>query len=293
MNPPAGAWIAASRGVSEFPKLVRIAIPGEGMRHMKSLQVVVIILFVILIAPGNAAAGGPFGTPEPVVKGAGGLHTGIGYWFHEDTYKDGVEQVIRQNQVYSELGYGSKNGWEITARVGMSDLKGIDAFSSSSASTATAKNDFEEHGKFFGTVGAKGFYPFNGTFGVGAFIRGTYYFSDFSDTASGTRNGVPFSNELRVKNLWDVDFGVGFQITVPSGIKLYCGPVARYAELTMLSSADIAGVRFPAGETTLKNKTGWGGFAGIELPLAKGFRLNLEGRCDERWSAGAAVLYAY
>jgi hypothetical protein len=61
----------------------------------------------------------------------------------------------------------------------------------------------------------------------------------------------------------------------------------------VLSSADVAGVRFPAGETTLKNRAGFGGFAGAEFPLAKGFRLNLEGRYDERWSSGAAVIYVY
>ena len=197
---------------------------------MKSLKVIVIIVFVILIAPGRAAAGGPFGPPQPIAKEAGGYHTGIGYWFHEDKYKNGTEQVTRQNQVYSELGYGSRNGWEITARVGMSDLKLIDAFSSSTASTTTSKKDFEEHGKFFSTVGAKGFYPFNKTFGMGAFIQGTYYFSDFTDTVSGTRNGVPFSVELRVKNLWDVNFGMGFQATVPYGIKMYLGPYVYYSE---------------------------------------------------------------
>jgi hypothetical protein len=257
---------------------------------MKRLQVIVIVLFVILSAPGKAAAGGPFGTPEPAAKEAGGLHTGIGYWFHEDTYKDGTELVTRQNQIYSELGYGSGNRWEITARVGMSDLKGIDAFSSSNASTSTSKKDFEEHGKFFSTVGAKGFYPFSRTFGIGAFVQGSYFFSDFTDTVSGIRVGVPFSSELRVKNLWDVNFGLGLQVTVPYGIKIYCGPVARYSELTVLASADG---KFPAGETTMRNKTGFGGFAGIDLPLAKGFRLNLEGQYDQRWSAGAAVLYAY
>ena len=170
------------------------------------------------------------------------MHTGIGYWFHEDKYKNGTEQVTRQNQVYSELGYGSRNGWEITARVGMSDLKLIDAFSSSTASTATSKKDFEEHGKFFGTLGAKGFYPFNKTFGMGAFIQGTYYFSDFTDTVSGTRNGVPFSAELRVKNLWDVNFGMGFQVTVPHDIKLYIGPYVHYSEFKVSPSADVAGL---------------------------------------------------
>jgi hypothetical protein len=261
--------------------------------HMKNLRVIVIIVFVILTASERAAAGGPFGPPQPVVKGAGGLHTGIGYWFHEDKYKNGTEQVTRQNQVYSEVGYGFRNGWEITARVGMSDLKIIDAFRSSTTSTATSKQDFEEHGKFFGTVGAKGFYPLNKTFGMGAFIQGTYYFSDFTDPVSGTRSGVPFSVELRVKNLWDVNFGMGFQVNVPYGIKMYLGPYAHYSEFKVSPSADVAGIALASGETTMKNKTGFGGFTGIVVPLAKGFRLNLEGQYTERLSVGAAVLYVY
>lgn len=260
---------------------------------MKSFKVIMFILFVTLIAPARTSASGPFGPPQPIVKGEGGYHTGIGYWFHEDTYKNGTEQVTRQNQVYSELGYGSRNGWEITVRVGMSDLKLIDAFDSSTASTATSKRDFEENGKFFSSVGAKGFHPFNKTVGVGAFIQGTYYFSDFADTVSGTRNGVPFSVELRVKNLWDVNFGMGFQVTVPYGIKMYIGPHVHYSEFKLSPSADVAGVAFASGGTTMKNKTNFGGFSGIEVPLAKGFRLNLEGQYTERLSVGAAVIYVY
>ena len=41
--------------------------------HMKSLKVIVMIVFVILIAPGRAAAGGPFGPPQPVVKRGRGI----------------------------------------------------------------------------------------------------------------------------------------------------------------------------------------------------------------------------
>ncbi|MCX5838509.1 MAG: hypothetical protein NTW71_08335 [Deltaproteobacteria bacterium] len=260
---------------------------------MKSYKVIVMIVFVLLIAPGRAAAGGSFGPPQPIAKETGGYHTGIGYWFHEDTYKNGMEQVTRQNQVYSELGYGSRNGWEITARVGMSDLKLIDAFRSSSASTATSKRDFEEHGKFFSTVGAKGFYPFNKIFGMGAFVQGSYYFSDFTDTVSGTRNGVPFSVELGVKNLWDVNFGIGFQATLPYGIKMYLGPYIYYSEAKVSPSTNITGLAFASGEMTIKNKTLIGGFTGIEVLLAKGFRLNVEGQYSERLSAGAAVTYLY
>lgn len=260
---------------------------------MKSLKIILMILFVILTVPGRAAAGGPFGPLQPLVREAAGIHTGIGYWLQEEIYKKDTEQVTRQNQVYSELSYGSRNGWEITARVGMSDMKLIDTFRSSAASTTTSKKDFEEHGKFFSTLGAKGFYPFSNDFGMGAFIQGTYYFSDFTDTVSGTRNGVPFLVELRVKDLWDVNFGMGLQVTVSDGIKMYIGPYVHYSEFKASPSADIAGIPLAEGETAMKNKNGFGGFVGIEVPLAKGFRLNLEGQYAERLSAGAAVLYVY
>jgi hypothetical protein len=260
---------------------------------MKSLKVIVLILFGILIVPGSVDASGPFGPPQPIVKGAEGLHTGIGYWFHEDRYKNGTEHVTRQNQIYSELGYGSRNRWEITGRVGMSDLKIIDAYSSSTASTATSKKDFEENGKFFGTVGAKGFYPFNERVGIGAFIQGTFYFNDYADTVSGTRNGAPFSVELRVRDVWDVSFGMGFQVAVPYNIKMYIGPYVHYSEFKISPSADVAGTAFASRGTTMKNKTGFGGFTGVEVPLAKGFRLNLEGQYSERLSVGAAVIYVY
>ncbi len=260
---------------------------------MKSLKVVVIIVFVMLSIPGRAAAGGPFGPPQPMAKEAGGLHTGLGYWFQEDKFKNGAEQATRQNQVYSELGYGSRNSWEVTARVGLSDLKLIDAFSSSTASTVTSKKDFEDQRIFFSTVGTKGYYPFNKTFGLGAFIQGTYYLSDFSDSVSGTRNGAPFSVELSVKNFWEVNGGLGFQATILEGLKVYIGPYVHYSELKVSSSGDVDGLAYASGETTMKNKTVFGGYTGVEVPLGKGFRLNLEGQYTERVSVGAAVIYVY
>jgi hypothetical protein len=260
---------------------------------MKIINIIVIIVFVILMAPGRAAAGGPFGPPQPSAKEAGGLHTGIGYWFHEDKYKNGTEQVIRQNQVYSEAGYGIKNCWDIYVRVGISDLNVSDAFSSTSAAAIAVKNDFEENMNYFGAFGTKGFYPFGKTFGMGAFIQGTYYFRDFTDNVSGTQNGAPFTIELRMKNLWDVNFGIGFQATVPYGIKMYLGPYVYYSEAKVSPSTNVAGLALASGETTIKNKTSIGGFTGIEVPLAKGFRLNLEGQYSERLSAGAAVTYSY
>ncbi len=239
-----------------------------------------------------AAAGGPLGPPQPVSKATGGLYTAIGYWHQEDEYKNGTENLTGQNQFYSQLGYGARH-WEIFGRIGIADLKISDAFRSNRASTTTSKSDFEDNWSFFGTFGAKGFYPFNETFGLGAFAQGSYYFQDFTDPVAGTQNGAPFTAELRVKNLWDVYFGVSFQARVPYGLKLYIGPYAYYSEARASLSADIPGLGFEPGEVTIKNKTSAGGYAGIDVPLARGFHLHVEGQYSARFAVGAAVSYSY
>jgi hypothetical protein len=250
------------------------------------------LAFILLVLNGTAAAGGLFGAPQSVSKEAGGLHTGIGYNYYEDKYENGTDLVVRQNQVFSHLGYGARN-WEIYGRIGGADLKISDAFSTTQASTATSKNDFEDNWKIFGTLGAKGFYPFNATFGVGAFIQGSYYFSDFTDRVSGIRNGAPFTAELKVKNLWDVNFGVGLQATAPKDIKIYIGPYVYYSDARISPSAKIPGLDFAAEDIRIKNKATAGGYAGVDVPLARGFHLNVEGQYAERFSGGVMVTYSY
>jgi hypothetical protein len=250
-------------------------------------------VLIIFTVHNTAVAGGPFGPPQPVSKEAGGLYTGIGYWYHEDIYKNGTEHLIRQNQVYSHVGYGAKNLWEIYARIGVSDLKIFDAYNSTNPLTTTYKNNFEENWKFFGTLGAKGFYPVNSTFGIGAFIQGTYYFDKFSDEVLGSDDGTPFTAQLKIKNLWDVNCGVGLQATVPYDIKLYIGPYAYYSQAKASLLSNITTLEFEAGEVTIKNKTNLGGYAGAFIPLGKSFHLNIEGQYSERLSVGTAVTYAY
>ena len=240
-----------------------------------------------------AAASGLFGSPQSIARDTGGLHTGIGYWYQEDKYNAGTDYLVRRNQLYSEVGYGTKNYWDIYARVGITDLNVTGAFNSTSAATITGKTDFEENTNYFGTLGTKGFYPFDKRFGIGAFIQGTYFFRDSTDYAVGTRNGAPFAVELRLQNLWDVNLGIGLQATVPYGIKLYLGPYGSYGEARVSPSPLAAGVALASGTTTIKNKMNFGGFTGIEVPLAKGFRLNVEGQYAERLSGGAAVTYSY
>jgi hypothetical protein len=258
----------------------------------KTLKRILLAVFILVAAKGTAAAGGLFGPPQSVSREAGGVYTGVGYWYHEDKYKNGTEWATQQNQIFSQLGYGTKH-WDIYGRVGISDLKIADALRSTPGSTTTSKNDFEDNGEFFGTLGAKGFYPFNKTFGIGVFVQGSYYFTDFTDDVPGSFNGVPFRANLKVKNLWAVNGGIGFQATVPHGIKLYIGPYASYSEFKASLSQDVPGLKFESGEAPMNNTTNIGGFAGLDVPLAKGFHLNMEGQFSEKFSVGAIVTFSY
>lgn len=260
------------------------------LKNFLSMALTVLLIFSIKT---TAAAAGLFGAPQTVSKETGGLNTAIGYWYHEDTYTNDADHIIRQNEIYSQVAYGAKNIWEIYARIGVSGLKIFDVFSSTNTFTTTSKNDFEENWKFFGTLGAKSFYPINKTFGIGAFIQGTYYFSNFTDDVAGTSYSVPFTTDLKVKNLWDVNFGVGFQATIPYGIRLYAGPYVYYSEAKVSLAAKIPGLEYAAGNISIENKSIAGGFAGVDIPLAKGFRLNVEGQYSDRFSVGAAVIYTY
>jgi len=260
---------------------------------IKNFPVIALTVLLILSIGQTVTASGLFGPLQTVSREDGGLNTAIGYWYHEDTYQNDTNHTIRQNEIYSQAAYGAKNIWEIYARIGISDLKIFDIFNSTDASTTTNKNDFEENWKFFGTLGAKGFYPINKVFGVGAFIQGTSYFSNFTDDIVGTISGTPFTTDLKVKNLWDVNFGAGLQVTIPHGIKLYAGPYIYYSEAEISLASNIPGLEYSAGDVSIKNKTMLGGFTGLDIPLIKGFHLNIEGQFSDRFSTGAAVSYTY
>jgi len=231
-----------------------------------------VLASLFFIISQTAMAAGLFGSPQTVSREAGGLNTAIGYRYHEDTYKDVADIKIRQNEIYSQAAYGAKNIWEVYGRLGMSDLKIEDVF--------------KDNEKFSGTLGVKAFYPVSQTWGVGAFVQGTYYFSDFTDKVS--RNKV-----VEVDNFWNVNCGIGLQVALPRGTKMYAGPYLYYSEAKLSLSSGIRDLGYAAGNFTVENKSIAGGFAGLDIPLAKGFRLNVEGQYAERFSAGAAISYTY
>jgi len=254
----------------------------------------VIAALLMFFVPGTAVPSGLFGPPQSLSRDEGGLNTSIGYGYHEDKIENGDDFVIRQNQLYSQVAYGgARRLWEVYGRIGIADLEIEDAFRSESASTTSSGDDFEENGEFFGTLGAKVFYPLRGAFGVGAFIQGSYFFGDFKDRVSGIQNGESYSTELKVKDFWDVYSGIALQAAVPYGVILYAGPYVYYSEAKASSSRNIPGLKLAAEDDTLENKTAVGGFAGVQVPLGKGFSLNLEGRYSEEFSVGIAVNYTY
>ena len=230
-------------------------------KNVKAVAISVILMFMF---PGIIFAGGMFGPPQTISKKEGGLNTGIGYLRHEDKFENGGTYVVKQNQVYTQAGYGAGDLWEIYGRFGMSDIE---------------IGSFEDNMKnFFGTLGGKIYYPYSQAFGIGVFVQGTYFFSDFTGLVPGT------ATEIKIRDMWDANFGIGIQATLPCGTRLYAGPFVYYSE---------AEVSHPASESTISNRTAAGGFAGIDMPLGKGFRLNLETQFSDRFSAGAAVTFTY
>lgn len=254
-----------------------------------------LILFTLFVIAWSdpAQAAGLFGAPQTLSVRTGGLNTAVSYLYHEDVYEYDRSYVVRQHQLYSQAAYGAKNNWEIYGRIGVADLTVSDAFASAEPSTTTGKKNAEENWKFFGTLGAKVFYPVSAVFGFGAFVQGTYHFSYYTDNVSGESTGVPFEADLKIKNLWDVHGGLGVQVTLPGDFRLYGGPYVYYSEAKVSLFPSVSGLGFSEGHCRFKNSSLVGGYAGVDVPLAKGFRLNLEGRYSERFSFGAAVSYVY
>jgi len=241
----------------------------------------------------TANAAGLFGAPQTVSRYAGGLNTAVGYQYYEDVYENGVEHVIKQNQVYSQVAYGAKNSWEIYARFGISDLTLAGVFSSSNTTTVTGKSDFDENWKWFGTAGVKIFYPVNPHVGFGAFIQGTYHFSYFTDSVCVQNTGRYFETDFKVKNLWDVHGGLAVQVTLPFDIRLYGGPYVYYSEARVSLLPAVSALGYSCGSGSWQNHSIIGGYAGVDVPIRNGFRLNMEGKYSERFSGGIAISYTY
>ena len=125
-----------------------------------NFKIFTLAALIILVFNTLALASGLFGPPQTVSKETGGLNTAIGYFYYEDTFKKDTDHLIRQNSIYSQVGYGANNMWEIYGRIGVADLKIFDVFISTDALTTTNKNNFEENWKFLVLWGQRAFIRF-------------------------------------------------------------------------------------------------------------------------------------
>jgi hypothetical protein len=256
--------------------------------HRKKISAAAVLIAVLL--PGIIFAAGLFGPPQTVSRKDGGLNTAIGYWHYEDKLKDGGEYVLKQNQLYSHAGYGSRDIWEIYGRLGIADLKLENAFSPSDSLTSVSKTNMgDTWNNIFGTLGGKAFYPYNQIFGIGAFVQGTYFFNYFNDNTSGSRAGIPINAGVKLKDMWNLNIGVGGQMSTGDA-KFYLGPYFYRTETRAYPSS--SGIQFPH-DTTLDSKANFGVFAGIDVPIGRGFRFNIESQYAERLSLGAAISFTY
>ena len=123
-------------------------------------------------------------------------------------------------------------------------------------------------------------------------MQGSYFFNDFKDRVAGTSNGAFFSSELDIKNPRDINVGLNLQIMAPSNVKFYLGPYYYYWEAGACQSPGIAGLPIASGQS-LRNNANFGVLAGADMPIGKGFHLNIESQYSERISAGAAITFAY
>jgi len=258
------------------------------------------IAIAAIFATGSMVYAGQFGPPEPAAK-EGKAALGIGYFNYSAKWKpkdsDGDEdKVIRQNQTYLQLSYGLAKNWEAYLRVGGADSKIKDTFWTSAGEAALSgfKPDFKDGYKPFGTIGVKGVFNITPSFGIGPFFQASLY-SSYKDSTSGTYDVppvTPASQEIKVKNPWDINIGVGLQGKIGETI-IYGGPVAYWTKAKGEWTGTIEGVGTDTESVTLKEKNNIGGFAGLRLPLGKGLNLEVEGQLKSRFSMGGALTYSF
>jgi hypothetical protein len=252
----------------------------------------VLITLLTLTFFGTAFAG-QFGPPESTAKEADkGWQVSVGYWYREDKIKDGAEYKFKQNQVYAQIAKSFYDA-EIYARFGGTNVKTNDVFTSSSSTVTFASSEWQSDWKPFGTLGLKGYYPFNKEFGVGAFVQGSYVFGDLEDSTTATVSGVPVTVSAKIKNMWEAAVGFAFQVTLPADVKLYAGPYVYYEEGKVQASATALGITITSDEGTYKNKTNYGGFLGIDVPVTKAVHVNIEGQYSESFALGGSLSFSF
>jgi len=222
----------------------------------------------------GTALAGEFGATAPYTK-EGQFSMALGYSYMDSKIKfdDAAgtgksEQEFTQNQFYLEGGYGFVKDWEMFLRLGAADLKADGAFVDSALPGGT--EDFSSGYKFFGTLGFRGEFYKTPSFGIGAFLQGTY-FSEYDDTDAE-------DSKYTIKSMYEIDFGL--DIHGKAGpVLLYTGPFVNFinGELEDVWVTAPGGPEFQF-KTDIREKNWFGWYGGARIPFAERYYANLEGR---------------
>jgi hypothetical protein len=261
-------------------------------------KIVIFTAVILLCAFGNSSAG-QFGAPQPIAKD-GGSSMGLGYFYYQNKWEpnDAVnfkESKVTQQQVYLQFTAATKY-IEGYLRVGGASVKVDEAFLSA-ATTGNPnyqgfKSEFDDSGKVFGTIGARGIFEINPNFGIGFFAQASLS-DNYEDSTSGTYLGIPVTQELKYKTPWEIAGGIAFQGKIQNLI-VYAGPYLYTAGSKVEATATLPtlGVRASA-DTSYQAKSNFGGVAGLRFNIGSGFSVEIEGQYSEEFSAGGIFSYSF
>jgi len=266
---------------------------------MKKVMVVVVALVFVLT--GSIAYAGQFGPPEPAAKN-GKVSLGLGYFYYSAKLKlnDLGEGKVTSNQAYLQLGYGLAKDWEAYVRVGGADMKAKEVFEFDN-STPDATNGL----KPAGTIGVKGIFNVNNSFGIGPFLQASIS-SSYKETKTGTltigdvdgdgTDDTINTETFKIKNPWEVNLGIALQGKIGEAI-IYGGPVAYWqkskVEIELAGTGSTGALLSGKESLTAKEKNNIGGFAGVRVPLSKNLNLEVEGQYKSEFSMGGALTYSF
>jgi hypothetical protein len=246
----------------------------------KAIVLVSVVVFGCLLL--GIAQAGEFGATAPYTK-QGQFSMALGYSYLDSKLKfdsssvnGKSEQKFSQNQFYLEGGYGFVKDWEMFLRVGAADLDAEGLFDL----PGTATEDFSGSYKFFGTLGFRGEFYKTPSFGIGAFLQGSY-FSDTDKTDSDQSN-------YEFKSMYEIDLGLDIHGKV-GPVLLYTGPFA-YTFRGELRDTDVSVSPSQLLATTdFREKNWFGWFGGARMPFSENFYGNLEGRYQSGWALALSI----
>lgn len=261
---------------------------------MKSMAAIVMVL--VFAMAGNYVHAGQIGAPEPMSK-EGRASFGIGYFYSSDKVKptdsDFKSSRITQNLAYLQFGYSFVQNWEAYVRLGGADISVPSAFRTASddARFSGFGESFRDTMKPFGTIGVKGVFNLNPFLGIGPFFQASLY-SSYKDKSTGTVLGLPATQEVNVKNPYDISLGAALQGNV-GGVILYGGPMVYWSRSKVEQDTVVIGGGTASGSTNYKEKGNFGGFAGFRVPLTKGLSFEVEGQFRNEVSGGGCLVYSF